>query len=70
MGVGVGVVCSTASPTTDTMPDIFRSHRQNASRISDEDWEKFRPVLLDKSQTMTFPQLADYMVREHGFFAK
>lgn len=58
------------SPTAEAMADNFRTHRTNAPRIPHERWEKFKPVLLDKCQTMTFHELARYMKREHDFHAK
>jgi hypothetical protein len=70
MCVSVGVVCSTASPTADTMADPFRRHKPNTPRIPHERWEEFKPVLLEKCQTLTFHELARYMKREHNFPAK
>lgn len=57
-------------PTAEAMADNFRPHRTNASRIPNEKWEEFKPVLLEKCLTMTFDELARYMTREHDFRAK
>lgn len=60
----------TESPTADATADGFRSHRTIVHRIPPERWEEFKPVLLEKCQTMTFDELARYMKREHDFDAK
>ncbi|KAH6651421.1 hypothetical protein F5144DRAFT_639460 [Chaetomium tenue] len=46
---------------------MARIHWTKALKISEIKWERFKPVILDKWQTMTIDELVRYMKREHDF---
>jgi len=39
------------------------------SRISDLEWEKWKPVILEKYQSSTLEEVTDHMERAYGFIA-
>jgi hypothetical protein len=46
-----------------------RGTRRSAPRISDEAWERLRPIILEKFKTDSLANIITFMAEEHGFHA-
>ncbi|KAG7287093.1 hypothetical protein NEMBOFW57_006598 [Staphylotrichum longicolle] len=51
------------------MATFIIGHRPNAARIPDDVWEKFKPIIVEKYETMTLVELRNWMEQEHSFSA-
>lgn len=51
------------------MREFRNGIRERTPRISNEEWERWKPVIVEKYQSSTIDEVREYMESEHKFVA-